>query len=416
MRQGIRGGRWFTPIVLACAAAALAVPAVSTVAGAQTGGSTTTQPAAPVVKVGMLAPITSATAANPDQGEAFKAAVAAFNKRGGLGTNRTRMKAVVCDTKGDPNGEVDCARQLVDEGVVATINDLAYNNPSGVDSVLQAAGIPRVGVGSTGLEENNLSFPLSTGVVGAYMGDGVGFDERGKKKVVLVRTDAATGAGFKAFMAPPFKKAGVEIVGDVPIASGSTDYSSYVADIQRSDPDAVLLAIDDTAAAQLIAAMEQLDFHPLLGGHPGTFTLETLRKFRDQTKGTLLAEAFPYPSLNNVKQFPGLKQFFADMKASGQEILEPKKIQPTSFYPWVATLAFVNAMQAVDTVTKESVVQALETGQDIDLMGLAAPWTPSNPGFGIFASFSNPFVYISRFDGKNVVTEKQPIDVSEYFG
>jgi branched-chain amino acid transport system substrate-binding protein len=138
--------------------------------------------------------------------------------------------------------------------------------------------------------------------------------------------------------------------------------------------------------------------------------------FRDQTKGTLLAEAFPYPSLNNVKQFPGLKQFFADMKASGQEILEPKKIQPTSFYPWVATLAFVNAMQAVDTVTKESVVQALETGQDIDLMGLAAPWTPSNPGFGIFASFSNPFVYISRFDGKNVVTEKQPIDVSEYFG
>ena len=58
---------------------------------------------------------------------------------------------------------------------------------------------------------------------------------------MLVRTDAATGGGFKAFISPPFKAAGVDVVGDVAIATGSTDYAPYVADIQRSDPDAVLL-------------------------------------------------------------------------------------------------------------------------------------------------------------------------------
>ena len=185
--------------------------------------------------------------------------------------------------------------------------------------MLASAGIPRIGLGSTGTEcRHQPIFPLSTGIVGAYEADAVGFEDRRKTKAVLVRTDAATGGGFKAFISPPFKAAGVDVVGDVAIATGSTDYAPYVADIQRSDPDAVLLAIDDTAAAQLIAAMQQLNYKVLLGGHPGTFTLETLRKFKDNTKGTLLAESFPYPSQNNVKNFPGLKKFFADMKASGK--------------------------------------------------------------------------------------------------
>jgi len=364
----------------------------------------------------MIAPITSPTAANPDQGEAFKAAVAAFNKRGGIGTNGNKMQAVVCDTKGDANGEVDCARRMVDEGVVATVNDLAYNNPSGVADVLQSAGIPRVGSGTTGTETpDSLTFPLSTGIVGAYQADAVGFEDRGKAKVVLVRTDAATGGGFKGFISPPFKAAGVDVVGDVAIATGSTDYAPYVAEIQSSNPDAVLLAIDDTSAAQLIAAMQQLDYKVLLGGHPGTFPLDVLRKFKDITNGALLAESFPYPSQNNVKNFPGLKQFFADMKASGKQILDPNKIQPTSLYPWISTLGFVNATKGLDTFTEESVVQALKTAKDVDLMGLAPPWTPSTPGFSFFGSVSNHFVYISRFDGKNVVTEKTPIDVSQYF-
>jgi ABC-type branched-subunit amino acid transport system substrate-binding protein len=325
------------------------------------------------------------------------------------------MEAVVCDTKGDANGEVGCARELVDAGVVATVNDLAYNNPSGVDEVLQSAGIPRIGLGTTGVGTTSLAFPLSTGVVGAYVADAVGFEKKGKTKVVLVRTDAATGAGFADFLRPSFEKAGVDIVGDVAIATGSTDYTPYVAEIQRSNPDAVILAIDNTSAAQLIAAMQQLNYRPLLGGHPGSFPMETLEKFRDNTTGAVVPEAFPYPSPNNVKAFPGLKQFFADMKASKKKILDPKDLQPTSFYPWVSTMALVNAMKGADTVTKESIAATLRTAQDIDLMGLSQPWTPSTPGFSVFSGFSNPYVYISRFDGKKVVTEPEPVDVSQYF-
>ena len=35
--------------------------------------------------------------------------------------------------------------------------------------------------------------------------------------------------------------------------------------------------------------------------------------------------------------------------------------------------------------------------------------------YPVLADRSNHFVYVSRFDGKNVVTEKEPVDVSQYF-
>ena len=72
--------------------------------------------------------------------------------------------------------------------------------------------------------------------------------------------------------------------------------------------------------------------------------------------------------------------------------------------------AEVQSMQ----VEFDKAVGALKSAKDVDLMGLTPPWTPSTPGFSVFKSSSNHFVYISRFDGKNIVTNKTPVDVTQY--
>ena len=115
-----------------------------------------------------------------------------------------------------------------------------------------------------------------------------------------------------------------------------------------------------------------------------------------------------------MKNFPGLKQFFADMKASGKKSLQPAAIRPTAFNPWMATLAFVKVTEGLDSFTNETVIEALESARDVDLEGLTPPWTPSTPGFSVFESSSNHYVYVSRFNGKNVVTAKEPVDVTQY--
>ena len=66
----------------------------------------------------------------------------------------------------------------------------------------------------------------------------------------------------------------------------------------------------------------------------------------------------------------------------------------------------MNATKGLDSFTPATVVGALETVKDVDLLGLAPPWTPSTPGFSVFTSSSNHFVYVSRFNGKDIVTEQ----------
>ena len=130
-----------------------------------------------------------------------------------------------------------------------------------------------------------------------------------------------------------FTAVGVDITCDVAVATGATDYAPYVAQVQQENPDAVLISHSDSVTTQLIGAMAQLNAKVPLGGSPGSFTLDTLRKYKDITKGTVLADSFPYPAQVNVKNFPGLKQYFADMKASGKTSLSAAKLKATSLSP-----------------------------------------------------------------------------------
>ena len=84
-----------------------------------------------------------------------------------------------------------------------------------------------------------------------------------------MRTDAPTGATFKGFLTPSFTAIGVDIICDVAVATGSTDYAPYIAQIQQEDPDAVLISHTDAVTTQLIGAMAQLNAKVPLGGNPG---------------------------------------------------------------------------------------------------------------------------------------------------
>jgi ABC-type branched-subunit amino acid transport system substrate-binding protein len=392
-------------------AIALAVPVAATAASAQSGGGS-----GATVKVGMITNLTGPLASSPEVKDALLASIAAFNKRGGVGTNKAKMVADVCDSKGDANGEVDCARQMVSDGVAATLNDLTFNNPSGVNDVLEKAGIPRIGIGGTDISEfqSTVSYPVSAGVIATYLGTAVGFKQDGNTKICLMRTDAPPGATFTGFLAPPFTAIGIDITCDVSVATGSTDYTPYIAEVQRENPDAVLISHSDAVTTQLIGAMSQLNAKIPLGGNPGSFTLATMKKYPAITKGTVLSDSFPYPSQANTKAFPGLKRYFADMKASGKSSLSAAKLKTPDFAPWISTLAFVNVTKGLSDFTPQTVVGALKSAKDVDLLGLTPPWTPSTPGFSVFKSSSNHYVDVSRFNGKEVVTNKQPIDVTQY--
>ena len=223
-----------------------------------------------------------------------------------------------------------------------------------------------------------------------------------------MRTDAPTGATFKGFLARRSRRSGSTSSCDVAVATGSTDYAPYVAEIQQENPDAVLISHTDSVTTQLIAAMAQLNAKVPLGGNPGSFTLETLRKYKDITKGTVLSDSFPYPVADERQELPRAQAVLRRHEGVGQERASARRSCKTSdFCPWISTLAFVNVTKgARHRSRRRPSSKHCKTAKDVDLLGLTPPWTPSTPGFSVFKSSSNHFVYISRFDGKNVVTEQ----------
>jgi len=370
-----------------------------------------------VVKIGLISPIDSPNVSNPLDELTLNAAVDYWNNQGGAGANGVTIEGVVCDSRGDANGEVACARELVEEGVVATVGDLTFVNPAAAVEVLEAAGIPRIGL-STGDQAqfgSSVSFPVSAGPIAEMVTAAVGLVEQGAETVVVVSVETPTAGALLELIRGPFADAGLEILSRVPVTESATDYSPYVAEAQRSDPDAVMVITGEAQAAQFVAASAQLNAQYTIAGLTPSFSLDTLRDHKDLMKDAVLVNSLPYPTVNNGKAFPGLKTFFKAMKASGESELAPKKLVPSSLRVWMGVLGFVRVTADVTEFSNTSVVEALGTVQEVDMDGLIPPWTPSTPGYSVFAAISNHFVYIMSFNGKNLVTDPEPVEITQFF-
>ena len=91
---------------------------------------------------------------------AVTAGVRAINKAGGV--NGYKLGLFYCNTQGNPNQEVACARQAVDKNVIATVGGFVFTNPQGYYQTLKDANIADVGQlrGSVQSFTFSNSFPL----------------------------------------------------------------------------------------------------------------------------------------------------------------------------------------------------------------------------------------------------------------
>jgi len=391
-------------------AAALAVPAVSA------GASTRRAKLSGEVLIGHLSPINSTSSSTPEIPAGLKAAVKGFDKRGGAGGKKIVLD--ICDTRGDPNQEVACARKLVSDGVVATMADLNIQNAAAVNQVFANAGIPRIGIFAVDISDfsSKDAFPLLAGPLAGYVADAVQMKKIGKTKLALIHPDVANANALKSFIEPSMKKIGVDIVADIAVPAGTTDYSQFVVKAKDAGADSILLSEAEAEASQTLAALQQLNSKLQSAAAAGSVTLEALRKFPKASKGMILTDSLPYPVGNVEKQFPGLKTFFADMKNSHDPLLKPDKLKPSIINSWASVLAFTKLLAGTTgTITKETVLNALKTKTNIDIDGLMPAWTPSKPGFSVFASSSNHFSFPMTFNGKTIVTTKPAIDITQYF-
>ena len=182
-----------------------------------------------------------------DQVKAAEASVEAFNGRGGVGGHC--MELTTCDTGLDPNGELECARDFVNDGVVATVHDTTAANPTGVIETTAPAGLPRVGV-APGSEELNAanSYPIGGGSIGTTFMMLPPLTQAGHTELAMIHVDTPAIQALSGILQPMLDAYDAEVTAMIPVPQGTTDYQQFILAAEDSGATGVMLALGEAEA------------------------------------------------------------------------------------------------------------------------------------------------------------------------
>lgn len=353
-----------------------------------------------VYPLGQMTVFESAVLSLIDQVDGAKAAIEAFNERGGVGGHCMELNA--CDTQLDPNGEVDCARKLVDDGVVATINDTTAANPDGIVEVTGEAGLPRIGVSPAAQElASPVAFPLSGGSSGTTFMMFSALARQDITKIAMIHVDTPQVQALPGFAAPMLEAYGAEITEMIPVPAGTTDYQQFVLAAEDSGAEGVVMALGETEALQVVRAAEQVGTDLTFSLSLGTFGQADLEGFGDFATNMVFNSEVP-PATGSLDRWPALADVLIDLGASDEPALQPDELKSSPIRSWLAVYALVTVVEEFgdpDDVSREAIQTAFEAAKDVDMLDLVAPWTPrGGSGEGLFGPVSNPYYYVVTFD------------------
>jgi branched-chain amino acid transport system substrate-binding protein len=350
--------------------------------------------------IGIMTVFESPVLSLVDQVDAAEASVEAFNGRGGIGGHC--MELTTCDTDLDPNGEVDCARQFVDDGIVATVHDTTAANPTGVIETTEPAGLPRIGIspGSDELSASN-SFPIGAGGVGTTMIMPAQLARADHTKIAMIHVDTPPIQALRAVLGPMFDAYGAELTAMIPVPQGTTDYQQFILAAEDSGATGVMLPLGEAEAVQVIHAAQQLGSDLEFATSLGTFGQADAADLGPFAEQVVFNSELP-PVTASLDQWPILGDVIADLSASGKPELQSDQIKSSSFRSWLSVYALDQVVEQFgnpDDVSRGAITAAFESATDVEMFDLIPPWTPrGGTGEGILGAVSNPWYYQVTFD------------------
>jgi branched-chain amino acid transport system substrate-binding protein len=241
--------------------------AVSTAALALLGGGVAQ--ADDIVKVGVIAELSGAGApSGTNWRDGIKIAVEEINADGGI--LGKKVEASEYDTQTDPQVSRAMVQKAIDDGAYA-IWGTVYSGSTLVNMLVAQQNETPQFVGSeapTIVEKGNpFVFRTSSGAQKGVPALTSYFTDTLKaKKVAIAWVNNEFGKGGHDVFAGEMKKAGIEVVADVPSEQGATDYAADVAKLKEANADGVFVYMNQEESARfLIEAKKQGLSVPLIG-------------------------------------------------------------------------------------------------------------------------------------------------------
>jgi branched-chain amino acid transport system substrate-binding protein len=392
--------------------------ATTTAGGSETtgGGTETTKaggggaPSGEPIKVMVTAPVNTQLPPYPNIPGAAEVYEKYINDKGGIAGHP--LDVITCDNKGDPNEGANCARQAVDEKVVAVVGSFTFD-ASRIIPVLEQAKIPWFG-GCCPLVAQEFTSPDSY-VLGSLlpgMGAGLGWKmaQDGCKNPVDVVLDIPAGDVALPALKNAYKVGG----GDpnawkvVKIAAVPQDYSAQVAEA-TDGTDCIAGGMSDSNWAAWLPAMAAAGATQRLYGLQGNLNGKIAEQFPELTEGGVVSGSYP-----NIE---------GDMWKDYRESLEKYDAPDLDWNSlaglgtWAGLTAFtkivegmsgeINNVTFTDAANKTT---SLDTGGMIGVLDLTTPYT----GFGgDFPRIFNRTVFFDVIkDGKLAALDNKAYDMT----
>jgi ABC-type branched-subunit amino acid transport system substrate-binding protein len=370
------------------------------------------------ITIGALVPVTGLGL--PYYMAAFSAAVRSINAHGGIRGRPVRLEN--CDDRNDPNLAQACARQLVGDGVVATVGDISTF--SMVEApILDEAGIAQVGNTALNPEDSTLptAFPLTGGLVDLMAGSLVGMKRRGLHSLFVVTTDTPPGRLIVQLAGQLVRGAGVSLAGASYTPLAATDLGAYVQAAVQSKTEVVFPALAPPMTIQYAMASRHGGAKYQIAVPYGEFRPRDIEQMGGRQAITENDIEFStLPPLSAADRFPAIRAFLADMDAeqrAGDSSATPELRTGGSLTAWLCVQIVARLAATLPTVDAPAMLRALRTSSTVDTLGLTPPWTPGRTGLPTAPRLTNLFGYlVSQRNGVEVLVDPTPFDPLQALG
>ncbi len=302
---------------------------------------------------------------NPEFPAGAEAAAAAVNAAGGI--NGRPIQVIVCSDELTPDVARQCARDAVEQKVVAVVG-LQTVNETTILPILESAGIPAVGVypfTEVGLS-SPASFPDVSGFIGQTVGMGLQLGAAGAEKVSVVVPGGMGGisTAIRDSVEVGAAKADVPFGDLVQVPAKSPDLSAVVAAATGDGASVAGFANDE---AEFVRSMRMLAPDSFVTTFPFNLTSKVLESVGEDAEGVMSVEGFVPPTADT----PGTRQFREDMEAYDPSIT----VTATGLHEWLAMSTFARVAAQLDLLSPATVKDAMSNLRNLDMGGITPPYS-----------------------------------------
>ncbi len=214
-----------------------------------------------VIKIGVQAPITGKFASEGQSiDKAVRLIVKQYNEKGGL--LGKKIKVYTCDDEGQAQKAAVCARQLVDDGVIAVIGSYTSTCAEAAEPIYYKAGVIQTsdGTSDTLVKHGYWTFFRNSSPNSAEAAFTAEFfvKKQHYKRIAAISDYSTFATDLTNAVVKDIKKLGGNIVYTGKITSGAQNFTPILTKIKSYNPDVIYFGGYYTDGGLIRAQMEQL--------------------------------------------------------------------------------------------------------------------------------------------------------------